>query len=93
MIIKKELAQAALEIIHTAYSSAEWMRQFRSEQTDRTQKELEDALRVHCPVCDSTNVVPVEGEFETGVTAPDGGKEYRYEQGIHCMNCGITEVG
>jgi hypothetical protein len=44
-----------------------------------------------CPVCGSENIVFVEWGGPTGVTAPDGGEEYRLQQGYRCCVCGAVE--
>jgi hypothetical protein len=33
----------------------------------------------------------VEGDYATGVTAPDGGAERRYYRGYRCRACGAME--
>ena len=92
VLLDEELARRALAIAQTAYSTGEWLLHFRTHDTDLTLKKLEDALRAHCPSCDSTNVIGYEGEYATGVTAPDGGKEYRFEHGLRCLDCGVVEA-
>ena len=29
----------------------------------------------------------ISGDYPTGVVAPDGGREYRYEEGYYCEKC------
>jgi len=43
-----------------------------------------------CPNCSSTDFCFLQGDFETGVTAPDGTPELRYEEGFHCHGCDGT---
>ena len=44
-----------------------------------------------CYVCGSDDLYDVEGECETGVVAPDGGKERRRAVMTCCRNCGAME--
>jgi hypothetical protein len=45
----------------------------------------------HCPNCGSDNVLVYQGDAPTGVVAPDGGAEYRVENGLCCQSCGHVE--
>jgi hypothetical protein len=45
----------------------------------------------HCATCGSSNVETVEAEFLTGVRAPDGSEERRYEVATRCKSCGAIE--
>jgi hypothetical protein len=45
----------------------------------------------HCPKCNDGLVRFVSGDFETGVIAPDGGRERRYEEGYQWDKCGFVE--
>ena len=51
---------------------------------------MEDDSR-RCSVCDSERLVGIEGEYETGVYAPDGGAERRCFIGVKCLDCGEVE--
>lgn len=44
-----------------------------------------------CPSCGSSHITVREGDFPTGVTAPDGGAEIRHQVFIHCRACGAKE--
>lgn len=44
-----------------------------------------------CAHCGSPHIQFVAGTYPTGVVAPDGGREYRDEQGWHCRDCGAVE--
>jgi hypothetical protein len=45
-----------------------------------------------CPQCGSTRAVEIiQGDWPTGVTAPDGGSERRLEHFVRCLDCGYTE--
>lgn len=44
-----------------------------------------------CPQCGSLQVVLIRGDFPTGVDAPDGALEMRYECAIDCQACGHKE--
>lgn len=46
----------------------------------------EDVIR--CAHCGSSDIHDISGEYETGVVAPDGYRERRYEEGFHCNSCG-----
>lgn len=51
-----------------------------------------DAWAVHgCLNCGSPRVEWVEGDFSTGVVAPDGPAEVWCEQGWRCLDCGAIE--
>jgi len=50
----------------------------------------QSGLRV-CRSCGSWNTEVIENEYRTGVTAPDGGQEWRRVVGIHCKECGALE--
>lgn len=41
-----------------------------------------------CAHCGSTDIEDTSGEYETGVVAPDGYRERRYENAFHCTKCG-----
>jgi hypothetical protein len=51
--------------------------------------EIEGAPR--CLNCASTRIEGHEHYGPTGVYAPDGGAEYRYEIGVRCLDCGAIE--
>jgi len=51
----------------------------------------EDDQRPRCPECDSEDLAGVEGEYYSGVVAPDGGRERRRWVGYRCRNCGSVE--
>jgi hypothetical protein len=44
-----------------------------------------------CYVCGSDDLYDVEAVCETGVTSPDGGKEYRRAVVTRCRACGAME--
>jgi hypothetical protein len=44
-----------------------------------------------CPHCGSPDVEMVEGDYPTGVVAPDGVGEYWYVRGLWCRACGAIE--
>lgn len=44
-----------------------------------------------CLACESEHVETFEDYGATGVVAPDGGCEYRYETGVYCLECGARE--
>jgi hypothetical protein len=44
---------------------------------------------MNCPKCNSSQLEPVAGEFTTGVVAPDGYREARYQEGFQCLACGL----
>lgn len=46
---------------------------------------------MNCPACDSPNTSLYYGEYATGVTAPDGGAEYRQSEWIYCHDCRAVE--
>ena len=48
-------------------------------------------MEAACRCCGSPNVTWVEAYGPTGVIAPDGGAEYRYEAGVRCSDCGAIE--
>jgi hypothetical protein len=41
-----------------------------------------------CDRCGSADMHYGSGDYRTGVTAPDGGSEYRYEEYYQCGRCG-----
>lgn len=41
-----------------------------------------------CAHCGSSDIEDISGEYETGVIAPDGYRERRYENAFHCTRCG-----
>jgi hypothetical protein len=52
-------------------------------------EELDEPRR--CSVCDSPRLIGIEGEYNTGVYAPDGGAERRMYIGVKCLDCGAVE--
>lgn len=44
-----------------------------------------------CSACNSDRLIDVEGEYKTGVYAPDGGAEWRRYIGVKCLDCGESE--
>ena len=46
---------------------------------------------LRCPNCGSENLALLHGNFPTGVTAPDGGGETRWECALDCQECGHKE--
>lgn len=44
-----------------------------------------------CSVCGSPNLRYVQGDYKTGVYAPDGGAERRTFYGYQCLECGAME--
>jgi DNA-directed RNA polymerase subunit RPC12/RpoP len=46
---------------------------------------------LHCPNCGSENLALLHGIFNSGVEAPDGGKEVHYECALDCQECGHKE--
>ena len=50
-----------------------------------------DEHEFSCALCGSTDVVFVEWVERTGVEAPDGAAEERYEIGLKCLDCGHVE--
>ena len=44
-----------------------------------------------CPECGSQRLAGIARPGPTGVTAPDGGLEYRYQHALKCLDCGATE--
>lgn len=57
---------------------ARWREQLPDAQT-------EDVTR--CAHCGSTEIEDISGEYETGVVAPDGHRERRYENAFRCQKC------
>lgn len=43
-----------------------------------------------CPICLSTDLEFLSGDYHTGVVAPDGYRETRYEEGYQCRKCGAV---
>lgn len=43
-----------------------------------------------CPNHPNVELLHTFGKFETGVVAPDGGKEYEYLEGFYCDFCNYT---
>jgi hypothetical protein len=76
------------------YASAEYkalMAQQRREMADIRAGKLDDG-EPGCPSCESHDLIDISGDYPTGVFAPDGGQESRYEQGYRCNQCGaITD--
>ena len=52
--------------------------------------ESDDESR-RCSVCDSPRLIVIEGDYATGVVAPDGGAEWRGYVGVQCLDCGAIE--
>jgi hypothetical protein len=44
-----------------------------------------------CPECGSERLVEIYSYGPTGCDHPDGGKEYRGEYALQCLNCGAIE--
>lgn len=44
-----------------------------------------------CSVCGSPNLGLFQGDYPTGVVAPDGGQETRRQIYVYCHNCGSQE--
>lgn len=51
-------------------------------------KYLDYEQTLRCLDCGSTDIEFVAERSETGVVAPDGGREYQEEQGMLCHRCG-----
>lgn len=45
----------------------------------------------HCPKCNDGLMEFISGDFETGVVAPDGGRERLYEEFYRCDRCGFVD--
>ena len=58
---------------------------------DEVQHFLESPSR-RCAECAGTNLEWIQDDFSTGVVAPDGASETRYEQGWRCLDCGHLEA-
>lgn len=52
---------------------------------------LDYEMTPRCLTCGSQELLFGGGDFATGVVAPDGGREYRYEEYIECRLCGARE--
>jgi hypothetical protein len=66
----------------------------RGEAQEETPSERREAVRggeTICPACGSDNLTGIEWYGATGVTSPDGGREYRLQVGFRCLDCGQTE--
>ena len=46
---------------------------------------------MECPLCGSCNVEIIEGDYATGVVAPDGGEERWWSIGMRCKDCHAIE--
>jgi hypothetical protein len=44
-----------------------------------------------CSLCGSDRLIGIEGEYATGVVAPDGYAERWRYVGVKCLNCGEEE--
>lgn len=89
--LPRELVERAFRLIQSAYATPEWLEHARTERTDHVRDELEKLLGGQCKSCGSFALQPYEGEFETGVIAPDGGKEYQFSHATLCLECGAVE--
>jgi len=47
-----------------------------------------DQIQPRCGRCNSLDLIYVEGDFPTGVVAPDGGREYWHSEFNQCGRCG-----
>lgn len=45
-----------------------------------------------CPWCGSPNITGIDWYGPSGVTSPDGGAEYRGQEGFRCRDCGGIET-
>ncbi len=45
---------------------------------------------MNCPKHEDVELEFVSGDYSTGVVAPDGYAETRYEEGFHCYRCNVT---
>jgi len=55
-------------------------------------EEFRNAPSRRCAECAGTNLEWIQDDFSTGVVAPDGAGETRYEQGWRCLDCGHLEA-
>jgi len=55
-------------------------------------QEFRNAPSRRCAECAGTNLEWIQDDFSTGVVAPDGAGETRYEQGWRCLDCGHLEA-
>jgi len=55
-------------------------------------QEFRNAPSRRCAECAGTNLEWIQDDFSTGVVAPDGASETRYEQGWRCLDCGHLEA-
>ena len=62
----------------------------REKLLDEVQEFLNAPSR-RCAECAGTNLEWIQDDFATGVVAPDGAGETRYEQGWRCLDCGHLE--
>jgi hypothetical protein len=44
-----------------------------------------------CPQCGSDDLTVLSGDYPTGVVAPDGGQEVRFQCWLKCCQCGNVE--
>jgi hypothetical protein len=50
-----------------------------------------EGVVMECPLCGSCNVEIIEGDYATGVVAPDGGEERWWSIGMRCKDCHAIE--
>ena len=55
-------------------------------------QEFLNAPSRRCAERAGTNLEWIQDDFSTGVVAPDGAGETRYEQGWRCLDCGHLEA-
>ena len=52
---------------------------------------MKTAERPACPECGSQRRIEIGCLGPSGVAAPDGGLEYRYQHALQCLECGAIE--
>lgn len=50
---------------------------------------MTETLKPRCPK-DGCELEFISGDFETGVSHPDGTKERHYDEGFYCARCGTA---
>lgn len=52
-----------------------------------TDQMIEDFQTPFCPKHGNVELEFVSGDYSTGVVAPDGARETRFQQGLYCFKC------
>lgn len=91
MLSQQYLKEFRVRALHAGFSECQAAFLCASFAAFNAAMSEEDAGGIACQHCGSHDTQMIEAEFPTGVVAPDGTRETRWERGLRCRACGATE--